>query len=73
MDASKKTTLDAKSDKNSGTGPMWRQHLRARGPGLVTGASDYDPSGIASRAQAGAKFTASSLVTVFLRVPSKRR
>ena len=29
------------------TGPVWRQYLRAIGPGLVTGASDDDPSGIA--------------------------
>jgi hypothetical protein len=30
------------------TGPVWRQYLRAMGPGLVTGASDDDPSGIAT-------------------------
>jgi hypothetical protein len=29
-------------------GPVWRQYLRAMGPGLVTGASDDDPSGIAT-------------------------
>ena len=28
-------------------GPVWRQYLRAMGPGLVTGASDDDPSGMA--------------------------
>ncbi len=32
----------------------WRYYLRAVGPGLVTGASDDDPSGIATYAQAGA-------------------
>ncbi len=32
----------------------WRYYLRAIGPGLVTGASDDDPSGIATYAQAGA-------------------
>src|SRR5438045_2894422 len=37
-------------------GPVWRQYLRAIGPGLVTGASDDDPSGIATYAQAGAKY-----------------
>ena len=37
-------------------GPMWRQYLRAMGPGLVTGASDDDPSGIATYSQAGAQF-----------------
>src|SRR5579872_7319655 len=36
------------------TGPVWRQYLRAMGPGLVTGASDDDPSGIATYSQAGA-------------------
>jgi hypothetical protein len=34
-------------------GPVWRQYLRAMGPGLVTGASDDDPSGIATYSQAG--------------------
>ncbi len=29
-------------------GPVWRQYLRAVGPGLVTGASDDNPSGIAT-------------------------
>jgi NRAMP (natural resistance-associated macrophage protein)-like metal ion transporter len=37
-------------------GPIWRQYLRAMGPGLVTGASDDDPSGIATYSQAGAQF-----------------
>ena len=32
----------------------WRYYLRAVGPGLVTGASDDDPSGIATYSQAGA-------------------
>ncbi len=37
-------------------GPVWRQYLRALGPGLVTGASDDDPSGIATYSQAGAQY-----------------
>ncbi len=32
----------------------WRYYLKAIGPGLVTGASDDDPSGIATYSQAGA-------------------
>jgi NRAMP (natural resistance-associated macrophage protein)-like metal ion transporter len=40
----------------AGTGPVWRQYLRAMGPGLITGASDDDPSGIATYSQAGAQF-----------------
>jgi len=34
----------------------WRDYLRALGPGLITGASDDDPSGIATYAQAGGRF-----------------
>ena len=30
--------------------------MRALGPGLITGASDDDPSGIATYSQAGAQF-----------------
>jgi len=39
------------------SGPIgWRSYLRALGPGLVTGASDDDPLGIATYAQTGAQF-----------------
>jgi NRAMP (natural resistance-associated macrophage protein)-like metal ion transporter len=34
----------------------WRGLLRVLGPGLITGASDDDPSGIATYSQAGAQF-----------------
>jgi Mn2+/Fe2+ NRAMP family transporter len=51
------------------TGPAWRQYLRAMGPGLVTGASDDDPSGIATYAQAGAKYGLSFLWTALLTLP----
>jgi NRAMP (natural resistance-associated macrophage protein)-like metal ion transporter len=37
------------------SGLRWRRYLTALGPGLVTGASDDDPSGIATYAQAGAQ------------------
>lgn len=36
--------------------PVWRGYLRALGPGLITGASDDDPSGIATYAPTGARF-----------------
>jgi NRAMP (natural resistance-associated macrophage protein)-like metal ion transporter len=36
--------------------PTWRGLLRLLGPGLITGASDDDPSGIATYSQAGAQF-----------------
>jgi len=52
-----------------GTGPVWRRYLRAMGPGLVTGASDDDPSGIATYAQAGAKYGLSFLWTALLTLP----
>src|SRR5437764_8969533 len=43
--------------------------LRLRGPGLVTGAADDDPSGIATYSQAGAQFGYGLLWTVFLTTP----
>jgi len=51
------------------TGSWWGQYLRAMGPGLVTGASDDDPSGIATYAQAGAKFGLGFLWTALLTLP----
>ncbi len=43
--------------------------LRRLGPGLVTGAADDDPSGIATYSQAGAQFGYGLLWTVFLTTP----
>lgn len=43
--------------------------LRMLGPGLVTGASDDDPSGIATYSQAGAVFGLSTLWTALLTFP----
>jgi NRAMP (natural resistance-associated macrophage protein)-like metal ion transporter len=51
------------------TGPVWRQYLRAMGPGLVTGASDDDPSGIATYSQAGATYGLAFLWTALLTWP----
>src|ERR1700737_3701547 len=51
------------------SGPVWRVYLRALGPGLVTGASDDDPSGIATYAQAGSSFGFSFLWTALLTFP----
>ena len=52
---------------------QWRAYLRALGPGLVTGASDDDPSGVATYAQAGAQFRFgllwTALITLFLLAP----
>jgi NRAMP (natural resistance-associated macrophage protein)-like metal ion transporter len=43
--------------------------LRHMGPGVVTGAADDDPSGIATFTQAGAQFNTGLLWTVFLSLP----
>ncbi len=51
------------------SGPFWRIYLRALGPGLVTGASDDDPSGIATYAQAGAQFGFGLLWAALLTFP----
>jgi len=50
------------------TAPI-RNVLRSLGPGLVTGAADDDPSGIATYSQAGAQFGFGLLWTVFLTTP----
>jgi NRAMP (natural resistance-associated macrophage protein)-like metal ion transporter len=47
----------------------WRYYLRAVGPGLVTGASDDDPSGIATYSQAGASQGFSLLWTAWVTFP----
>src|SRR3977135_2664040 len=46
-----------------------RGYLRALGPGLVTGASDDDPSGIATYSQAGASYRFGFLWTALLTLP----
>ncbi len=46
-----------------------RKGLRQLGPGLITGAADDDPSGIATYSQAGAQFGYSMLWTVVFTLP----
>ena len=46
-----------------------RQWMRHLGPGLITGASDDDPSGIATYAQTGASLGFGLLWTVLLTLP----
>src|SRR4051812_34752394 len=43
--------------------------LRLLGPGLITGASDDDPSGIATYSQAGAQYGFSTLWTAWITFP----
>jgi NRAMP (natural resistance-associated macrophage protein)-like metal ion transporter len=47
----------------------WRGYLTAMGPGLVTGASDDDPSGVATYSQAGAQFGLGLLWVSLLTLP----
>ena len=46
-----------------------RKFLDRLGPGLITGAADDDPSGIATYSQAGAQFGLAMLWSVFLTTP----
>ena len=43
-----------------------KKFFKALGPGLITGASDDDPSGIATYSQAGAKFGFATLWTALI-------
>jgi len=47
----------------------WRHLLGILGPGLVTGAADDDPSGIATYSQTGAQFGYAQLWTAFWMLP----
>jgi len=47
----------------------FRRFLERLGPGLITGAADDDPSGIATYSQAGAQFGFGMLWSVFLTTP----
>ena len=68
MFGKKKDNSDTKSDSPSDKlGVKLSQILKALGPGVITGAADDDPSGIATYAQAGAKFGLGMLwMTLFL-------
>src|SRR5271156_3872488 len=46
-----------------------RKFLKILGPGLITGAGDDDPSGIATYSQAGAQFGLSTLWTALISTP----
>ena len=46
----------SKAGRDSGVTPSKPRLLGLLGPGLITGASDDDPSGIATYSQAGAQF-----------------
>jgi len=50
-------------------GWVGKRLLRSLGPGLITGAADDDPSGIATYSQAGAQFGYALCWTMFLTLP----
>jgi NRAMP (natural resistance-associated macrophage protein)-like metal ion transporter len=58
----------AEAERRDAKKPL-KMALRLLGPGLVTGAADDDPSGIATYSQAGAQFGYGLLWTVFLTTP----
>ncbi|MEI8110850.1 MAG: divalent metal cation transporter [Chitinophagia bacterium] len=58
-----------KSGQNEGFSTKWKRFSKLIGPGLVTGASDDDPSGIATYSQAGAAYGLSTLWTSILAFP----
>jgi len=47
----------------------WLRYLKALGPGIVTGAADDDPSGIATYAQAGSLYRYDALWSLLLCLP----
>jgi Mn2+/Fe2+ NRAMP family transporter len=60
------------SDRGHAAGRIWRvcKHIAGRlGPGLITGASDDDPSGIATYSQAGARLGFSISWTMLFSYP----
>jgi Mn2+/Fe2+ NRAMP family transporter len=46
-----------------------KRFIKIAGPGLITGASDDDPSGIATYSQAGAQFGLSTWWTALITYP----
>src|SRR3982075_3147580 len=63
------TEANRSETKNSKTKKPAGMLLRLLGPGLVTGAADDDPSGIATYSQAGAQFGYGFLLTGFFTPP----
>jgi NRAMP (natural resistance-associated macrophage protein)-like metal ion transporter len=50
-------------------GTFFRRFIKMLGPGLITGASDDDPSGIATYSQAGAQYGLTTLWTAWITFP----
>src|SRR5712671_7161028 len=62
---SSRSTIQVSPAVQSAKPPIWK----ALGPGLVTGAADDDPSGIATYSQAGAQFGLQLAWTLVLTYP----
>ena len=62
-------TVDTAASRNAQAAPTRRNWLRRLGAGLITGAADDDPSGIATYSQAGAQFGYATLWTTLFTVP----
>jgi len=58
-----------KKTKNKTKTSKVKRFLKVLGPGLITGASDDDPSGIATYSQAGAQFGLGTLWTALITFP----
>ena len=56
-------------DKSTKLSARIKKYWRILGPGLITGASDDDPSGIATYSQAGAGFGFATLWTALITFP----
>jgi NRAMP (natural resistance-associated macrophage protein)-like metal ion transporter len=67
--ATKKQRERAAEDQSSAVGRSKSRLLRVLGPGLITGASDDDPSGIATYSQAGAQLGFSITWTMLFTYP----
>jgi NRAMP (natural resistance-associated macrophage protein)-like metal ion transporter len=64
-----KTTSDNKSQQKDKKSSKLARFWKILGPGLVTGASDDDPSGIATYSQAGAAYGLTTLWTALITFP----
>src|SRR5215831_11295608 len=63
------STASHKIGRRSVKAPSLRGLMRRLGPGVITGAADDDPSGIATYSQVGAQFGYSLSWTVVLTTP----
>lgn len=63
--ANEPLVAEAKKSRSS----TFKKVLKVLGPGLITGASDDDPSGIATYSQAGAQFALTTLWTALITFP----